>query len=106
MVREGMSGLQKIGVFAVLGMAGIYVYAALRGPQGLPALEEKWHEIRELQKRNADLKRDVESRSDRIKKLQESPSEQEMEIRRRLKMLRKGETTFIIPPAPDNKPAQ
>jgi cell division protein FtsB len=93
-----MSGLQKVGVLTALTLCGVYVYVALRGPQGLPAVEERWTEIRDLQKRNADLKRDVDSRSDRIRQLQDSPSEQELEIRRRLKMLRKGETTFIIAP--------
>ena len=87
---------------SVLALSSAYVYVALRGPQGIPALQEKWREIRELQKTNADLKREVETRAERIKKLQESPAEQELEIRKRLKMLRPGETTFIIPNTPQS----
>lgn len=103
MDESGMSALSKIGVASVLMLSSIYVYTALRGPQGFSALEEKWNEIRELQKVNAELRQDVEMRADRIKKLQESPAEQELEIRRRLKMLREGETTFIIPGKPEDK---
>ncbi|MCC6392852.1 MAG: septum formation initiator family protein [Bryobacterales bacterium] len=103
-----MSALQKAGFLSVLTVCGVYVYMALRGPQGLPALQEKWQEIRRMQQRNAELERDVEQRAARIQRLKESPAEQELEIRKRLKMLRPGETTFIIPnkpaPADDSKP--
>ncbi|MBL8218170.1 MAG: septum formation initiator family protein [Bryobacterales bacterium] len=92
-----MSFLRTIGVVGVVALSSAYIFMALRGPQGLSSLEEKWHEIRELQQQNADLRRAVELRTERIKKLQESPSEQELEIRKRLKLMRKGETTFITP---------
>ena len=36
----------------------------------------------------------------RIRRLEESPSEQEMEIRKQLKLLKPGETTFILPDGP------
>ena len=100
-----MSFLRTIGVIGVVALSGAYVIMALRGPQGLSSLEEKWHEIRDLQQQNADLKRAVELRSERIKKLQQSPAEQEIEIRTRLKLMRKGETTFITPDVPDEHAA-
>lgn len=100
-----MSFLRTIGVVSVVALSSAYVFMALRGPQGLSSLEEKWHEIRELQQHNADLRRAVELRSDRIKKLQESPAEQELEIRKRLKLMRKGETTFITPDAAESESA-
>ena len=45
-------------------------------------------------------------RRERISRLKDSPSEQDMEIRKQLKMVRPGETTFILPDAPkdDAKP--
>jgi cell division protein FtsB len=94
-----MSFLRTIGVVGVIALSSGYIFMALRGPQGLSSLEEKWHEIRELQQQNAELRRMVEHRTERIKKLQESPGEQELEIRKRLKLMRKGETTFITPEA-------
>ncbi|HUQ95688.1 MAG TPA: septum formation initiator family protein [Bryobacteraceae bacterium] len=95
-----MSALHKAGVFTVLTLSSVYAYIALRGPQGLPVLQEKWQEIREMQQHNADLKRDVDARAERIRRLKESPAEQELKIRERLKMLRPGETIFIIPKKP------
>jgi cell division protein FtsB len=90
-------------------LVGAYGYFALRGPQGIPALKEKWGEIRKLEEENATLQRENEYRRDRIKKLEDSPSEQELEIRKKLKLLRPGETSFILPDQPkqdDVKPAE
>ena len=50
-----------------------------------------------LEEENANLQRENDYRRERIKKLQESPSEQELEIRKKLKLLRPGETSFILP---------
>jgi len=80
-----------------------YGYVALRGPQGISALQEKRREIRKMEEENANLAREIQYRRDRIKKLQENPAEQELEVRKDLKLLRPGETSFILPekPKPD-----
>lgn len=99
-----MSSLQKIGVFTVLTLSSAYVYVALRGPQGLPALQDRWTEIRKLQAQNAELSREVQLRSERIQRLRDNPAEQELEIRKRLKLQRKNETTFITPDGESARP--
>jgi cell division protein FtsB len=81
-------------------LAGGYLWIALRGPQGLGALLEKREEIRQLEEQNASLARENERRRDHIRRLEDSQSEQEMEIRKQLKLLRPGETTFILPDTP------
>jgi len=90
-------------VFAVIGVYGLM---ALRGPQGLPALKQRWTEIRKLEEENANLQRENDYRRDRIKKLEGSASEQELEIRKKLKLLRPGETSFILPEQPNQHPDQ
>jgi cell division protein FtsB len=95
---------QKIGRRAGMALAVLittaYGWIALRGPQGIQALLEKRREIRELQEQNASMARENERRRERIRRLAESTSEQEMEIRKQLKLLRPGETTFILSDAP------
>jgi cell division protein FtsB len=90
----------KKGVMVLLAIVIAYGWVAVSGPQGLQALLEKRREIRQLQEQNATLTREIEHRRDRIRRLEDSPSEQEMEIRKQLKLLRPGETTFILPEAP------
>ena len=88
------------GALILLAIVIAYAWIAVSGPQGLQALLEKRREIRELQEQNATLTREIEHRRDRIRRLEDSRSEQEMEIRKQLKLLRPGETTFILPDGP------
>jgi len=92
--------IRRIAVLIVFVLVGVYGYLSLRGPQGVPALMDKWGEIRRLEEDNANLQRENDYRRERIKKLQDSPSEQELEIRKQLKLLRPGETSFILPDQP------
>ena len=89
--------LRPIGYTLAFALVGGYAAVALRGPQGVSALLEKRHEIRQLQEQNADLSRENQLKRERIRKLQGSSNEQELEIRKHLKMLRPGETEFILP---------
>jgi cell division protein FtsB len=84
----------------VVSVVGVYGYLVLRGPQGIPALREKWSEIRRQEEDNANLQRENQYRRERIKKLEQSPSAQELEIRKKLKLVRPGETSFILPDQP------
>ena len=86
-------------MIAILALAG-YGWMFLRGPQGIEALLAKHREIRQLEEQNAATARENERRREHIRRLTESQSEQDMEIRRQLKLLRKGETTFILPETP------
>jgi cell division protein FtsB len=74
-----------------------YAWIAIRGPQGIETLIEKHHEIRELEEQNAEMVRQNQALRDRITRLEQSDSEQELEIRKQLKLLRPGETTFLLP---------
>lgn len=67
-----------------------------RAPQGIAALRQKHQQIRDLQRGNAELQKEIADKRDRIRKLSGSPSEQELEIRKRLKLQRAGETAIIL----------
>ena len=88
------------GAALLLSVCG---WIAFRGPQGFPVLLEKRREIRLWEERNAALDRDNQLRRERLRRLEESPSEQELEIRKQLKLLRPGETTFILPDTPKHE---
>jgi cell division protein FtsB len=94
------SSVRRVLIVTAFALLGAYGLVELRGPQGLPALKERWNEIRQFEEENANLQRENDYRRDRIKKLESSPSEQELEIRKKLKLLRPGETSFILPEQP------
>ena len=76
---------------AVLG----YAFFTLRGPNGIPALLERQRQIEDMQQRNAKLDREIERMRDHIKRLTDNPAQQELEIRERLKLVKKGEKVYI-----------
>lgn len=94
--------LRPIAALAALAGLGAYATLMLRGPQGLSALSEKHHEIRSIEEQNAELQRDIEAKRTRIERLKHDSSAQELEIRKRLKMQRPGETRFVLPPKQDS----
>ena len=89
--------VRRVAYSAALIMMAVYGYVALSGPQGIPGLRGKWNEIRRLEEEIANLQRDNHAKKERIRRLENDPAEQEMEIRKRLKLLREGETSFILP---------
>ncbi|PYT30145.1 MAG: hypothetical protein DMG58_14975 [Acidobacteria bacterium] len=88
------SSVAKLGYAVAVLVAAGYAFVTLRG--GIPALIQKQSEIRTLEKQNADLAREIEFRRERIQRLREDESEQELEIRQRLKLVRPGEKVFIL----------
>jgi cell division protein FtsB len=98
------SSFAKLGYALAVLVAASYAFVTLQ--QGVPALMQKQQEIKTREKENADLAREIESRRERIKRLGEDESEQELEIRQRLKLVRPGEKVFILQdPIAPKKPA-
>jgi len=97
-------GARRVGYVVVIALVTAYGLIALRGPQGIQALLDKHKEIRQLEEQNAETARENERRRAHIKRLKDSQSEQEMEIRKQLKLQKPGETTFILPDS--GKPAE
>lgn len=91
---------RRLGLAAAVGALGVCAVATLRGPHGVAALRKKQEEIRTLQEKNAELKREIEERKRRNRRLRENPEEQELEIRKRLNLLKKGEKYFVVPETP------
>jgi cell division protein FtsB len=89
---------------AILTVIGISIYT-LRGSQGIPALMKKQEEIKALSQRNAELAKENEARRVKIQRLRQNPEEQELEIRRQMKLVKPGEKVFILQDQ-DKKAAQ
>ena len=85
-----------------LSLLCVFAFVTLRGPRVIPALFTTWDEIRGMERSNAELKRDVEKRRERLKVWNDNPAELELEFRRLLDMQKKGEVDFklqLSPPA-------
>jgi cell division protein FtsB len=88
--------LARSAYFISLLLVLTYAFFTLRGPRGVAALNDKRQQIHELETRNTSLAQEIERKRDRIKRLEDSASDQELEIRERLKLLHPDEKVFII----------
>jgi cell division protein FtsB len=91
---------RRTGYVFILGLLITYGVVALRGPQGISALLDKRRQVQDLQQQNAAKAAENVRRRERILRLENSSTEQELAIRKQLKLLRPGETTFILPDPP------
>jgi cell division protein FtsB len=89
--------LRTILSTTVLLAAGILALYSLAGQDGIPKVIERNRQIRELREQNAELQRSIELRKERIRNLSENRSDLDLEIRRELRLLKKKETTFVLP---------
>jgi len=91
-----MTALKTIACGLLLAAAGGFAYIHLQGPNGIPALREKRDAIQQVEEQNRLLRLQNGQLRQRNEDLQK-PEVIEMEIRRRLHKLRKGEKDFKIP---------
>jgi cell division protein FtsB len=71
-------------------------YAFFAVPQGLHAWQDKQRQIQEMEKRNDSLAKQVERQKEYINRLKNNPAAQELEIRKRLKLLHPEEKLYIM----------
>jgi len=96
------SSLTKFAALAALFAIAGYAFIALQGPQGIPGLTEKHRLIRDYEKKNADLARQIEEQRARIGRYTDGKADTDLTIRQRLKLVKPGEKVFILqdqPPA-------
>jgi hypothetical protein len=87
--------LRTILSSGALLLAGGYLLFSFLGPGGIPTVLEKSRQIRELQHQNADIEREIADRKGRIRSFSENSFERDRRFREDLKLLKKGETTFV-----------
>jgi cell division protein FtsB len=92
-------------VLAFLAVAG-YAIVTLRGPRGIASLVDKQHQIQQLERQNLLLHQEIERRRERITRLIDNPTEQELEIRERLKLVQPHDKVYITGQPDQKQPAQ
>ena len=86
----------KVAYAIVVLSCVAYAFVALEGPNGIPALLAKRHQVAEYEQQNQQILRENVQKEQRIDRLENNPIEQEMEIRQRLKLAKPGEKIYIL----------
>lgn len=85
--------LTRFALLIVFLAAVSYAFVAL--PRGIRVWQDRQRLIDEKEKSNTELVQQVERQKDRIRRLANDPTEQELEIRKRLKVAGERETVYI-----------
>lgn len=94
----------RLGWIAGAVVLACGVSALLRGPQGLTGPFELFGQIREYQKTNRALETEIAEKKERLRRLEEGSNEAELEVKKRLKYLKRGETQMVLPPGANSAP--
>jgi septal ring factor EnvC (AmiA/AmiB activator) len=89
--------LRYIGYLAALGLAGVYVFLLVAGPQPLSNINKTQQQLRRMEEENENLRKDIARRKTYLDELERDRSKQDLEIRKGLNKQRDGETTIFLP---------
>lgn len=103
MLRPVTSLLRQLGFIAAAGATCFYVFVVLRGPNGIPAMMEKRHQIERMKHENEQLRLEIDKHKDAIDQLQRSPEARDRAVREYTGKAKKHETTIYLPD--ENDPA-
>jgi len=88
--------LTRLGYATAFLAVASYALVTLRGPKGIPALIARRHQIEQLEKRNTTLAQENERLREHIQRLADNQTQQELEIRERLKLVKPGEKVYLL----------
>jgi cell division protein FtsB len=88
--------LRQLGYLAAVGVACFYVFVALKGPNGVPAMMEKKEQIERLKQQNDTLRQEIERRRKYIDHLENSDETRERAIREHTHKSKGNETTIYL----------
>lgn len=101
-----MALLRQIGYIAAVALACFYAFVVLRGPNGIPAMIDRNHQVEKLEKEIHDLDTQINDKKNFLEEVGKNPEVREREIRRHLNKVKPGETLIFLEdqPASSAKP--
>jgi len=91
---------RKLGLFALCVGFAVVLGSALLRPQGLPQMMERYQEVKRLEEEVRQLREQVHRKRHEVEQLKVSDEARKRAIRQHLNKALPGETTIILPPAP------
>lgn len=86
----------RIGYFLIIALAVGWAFYNLRGPHGFQAWMQKRQLIQQLEERNRELARQLALKREGIDMLGWYGPAQELEIRKRLKLVKPNDKVYVI----------
>ena len=84
---------------------GGYAVSVLRGPHGIPRMQENQRQIREAEQTNEELKRRIQDLNQENERLLSNPEERDKAVRKHTNKQKPGETTIMLSPDTESEEA-
>lgn len=92
--------LRQLGFVAAAAVACFYVFIALKGPNGIPTMLEKRHQLERMRDENEALKREIQRRKDAIEQLQTSDEARKRAVREGTRQAQPGDVVIYLSDQP------
>lgn len=101
-----MALLRQLGYIAAVALACFYAFVVLRGPNGIPAMIERNHQVETLQREIRELDTRIQDKKNFLEEVRKNPEIRDREIRRQTNKVKPGETIIFLEDAPAATPAR
>ncbi|WP_321472749.1 hypothetical protein [uncultured Paludibaculum sp.] len=88
--------LRQLGFVAAAAVTCFYVFLVLRGPNGIPAMLEKRHQIERMKQENEQMRQEIERRKVTIDQLEHSSEARDRAVREHTRKAKQHETTIYL----------
>jgi cell division protein FtsB len=92
--------LRQLGYLAIAAVACLYAFAVLKGPNGFPAMIDKWNQVQTMHDSNELLRREVEHKKAAIEQLKNNRTARDHAVRESTGKTPPNDLTIIVPEAP------
>jgi Spy/CpxP family protein refolding chaperone len=98
--------LRQLGFVAVAAVACFYVFVALKGPNGIPTMVEKRHQLERMRQENETLRIEIQKRKTSIEQLENSDEARKRAVRESTRNSMRGYVTIYLsdPPSAGDSP--
>jgi cell division protein FtsB len=98
--RPMKASLARFGYLIALFVVMSYALIALHSSKGFHSYSEKQAQITALEKRNAELARQIEEKRRYLERLKDNPGVQDLEIQKEYKLVHPRDKVYMLPKQP------
>lgn len=92
--------LRQLGFVAVAAVVCFYVFVALKGPNGIPTMVEKRHQLERMRQENEALRIEIQKRKTAIEQLENSDEARKRAVRESTRKSMQGDVTIYLSDPP------
>jgi hypothetical protein len=95
--------LRQLGYLAIGAVACLYAFAVFKGPNGFPAMMDKWSQVQSMHDKNEALRLEIKQKETAIEQLKNNRTARDHAVRESTGKTGPNDLTIIVPEEPTTK---